>query len=71
METFREMLVELFFPIGRLLAALKISPHLISFSGIVFGCASAYFFVSRQWGLAIVFFILSGFSTTRESAMKS
>jgi CDP-diacylglycerol---glycerol-3-phosphate 3-phosphatidyltransferase len=62
METFRESLVRLFIPMGRWLAALGIHPHLISLSGPVFGCTSAYFFISRQWALGVVFFILSGFS---------
>jgi phosphatidylglycerophosphate synthase len=62
METFREALSKLFLPVGRLLAALRIHPHLISFSGIVFGCASAYCFISRSYGLAIALFVLSGFA---------
>jgi archaetidylinositol phosphate synthase len=62
METFREALSKLFLPVGRLLAALRIHPHWISFSGIIFGCASAYCFISRHYGFAIVFFVLSGFS---------
>jgi len=62
METFRESLVRLFIPVGQFLAALRIHPHLISLSGPVFGFTSAYFFVSRQWTLAVVLFILSGFS---------
>jgi phosphatidylglycerophosphate synthase len=62
METFREALSRLFLPIGRLLAAQRIHPHLISLSGIVFGCTSAYCFISGYYGLAVVFFALSGFS---------
>jgi CDP-diacylglycerol---glycerol-3-phosphate 3-phosphatidyltransferase len=62
METFREALSRLFIPIGKLLAALGINPHLISFSGIVFGCASAYFFLAHQYLPAVALFVLSGFS---------
>jgi len=62
METFRETLSRLFIPVGRMLAAMRIHPHAISCSGIIFGCTSAYCFVSRHYTLAIVFFVLSGFS---------
>lgn len=62
METFREMLSKLAIPFGRALAAAGLSPNLLSFSGILFGGASAYFFVSHHWVLAVAFFALSGFS---------
>lgn len=62
METFREVLSRLAIPLGRALAAAGVSPHLLSFSGIVFGILSAYFFASHQWILAVGFFGLSGLS---------
>lgn len=62
METFRDALSKLFIPIGRLLAVLRIHPHVISFSGIIFGCTSAYCYISQRYGLAVAFFVLSGFS---------
>ena len=62
METFRETLSKLAIPLGRVLAAAGVSPHLLSFSGIVFGSLAAYFFVSHQWILAVGFFGLSGLS---------
>jgi CDP-diacylglycerol--glycerol-3-phosphate 3-phosphatidyltransferase len=62
METFRELLVKLAIPLGRALTAAGVSPHLLSFSGIVFGVISAYFFVTHQWILAVGFFGLSGLS---------
>src|SRR5437763_16737523 len=49
-------------PLGRVLAAAGVSPHLLSFSGIIFGSISAYFFVSHQWILAVGFFAMSGLS---------
>jgi archaetidylinositol phosphate synthase len=62
METFRQMLSKLASPFGRALAAAGVSPNLLSFSGVLFGVASAYFFVSHHWLLAVAFFGLSGFS---------
>jgi hypothetical protein len=62
METFRETLARLAIPLGRILAAAHISPHVLSFSGIVFGSISSWFFVHQQWALAIGFFGLSGLS---------
>ncbi len=62
METFREILARLVMPLGRVLAAGSISPHLLSFSGIVFGGFSAWFFLHDQWILAVGFFGLSGLS---------
>ena len=63
-DVYRESLSKLVTPVGRVLAAAHVSPHLVSMSGIVLGCISAYFFVSHQWILAIVFFALSGLSDT-------
>jgi CDP-diacylglycerol---glycerol-3-phosphate 3-phosphatidyltransferase len=62
METFREFLSKFLIPIGKLLAALGINHHVVSFSGIIFGCVSAYFFISHYYALAVVLFALSGFS---------
>lgn len=62
METFRDTLARLAIPLGRALAAAHVSPHLLSFSGIIFGSLSSWFFVSHQWILAIGFFGLSGLS---------
>jgi phosphatidylglycerophosphate synthase len=62
METFREALAKLAIPLARVLAAARVSPHLLSASGILFGSLSAYFFASHQFVLAIVFFALSGLS---------
>jgi phosphatidylglycerophosphate synthase len=62
METFREALARLVLPLGRALAALGVSPHLLSFSGIVFGSLSAYFFATRSWAPAIALFAISGMS---------
>src|SRR5687767_15260840 len=62
METFREALSRLVLPLGRLLAASGVSPHLLSFSGIVFGSLAAYCFVTQRWTPAVVLFALSGFS---------
>ena len=62
METFREALSRLVLPLGQLLAASGVSPHLLSFSGIVFGSASAYCFATRQWVLAVGLFAISGMS---------
>jgi CDP-diacylglycerol---glycerol-3-phosphate 3-phosphatidyltransferase len=62
METFRDALAKLLIPVGKLLALLKINPNLISFSGIIFGFASAYCFVLHYWIPAVVLFALSGFS---------
>ncbi len=56
------MLARLVMPLGRLLAAGSISPHLLSSSGIVFGGISAWFFLHDQWILAVGFFGLSGLS---------
>ena len=62
METFRDTLNNLMIPVGRLLAALGIHPHLLSMSGILFGCVSGYFFLKHQLLLAIFFFAISGLS---------
>ena len=62
METFRETLSKLAIPLGRALTAAGVSPHLLSFSGTVFGGVSAYFFVFHDWILAVAFFALSGLS---------
>jgi CDP-diacylglycerol--glycerol-3-phosphate 3-phosphatidyltransferase len=62
METFREQLQRLVIPVGKLLAKLKIHPNLISISGILFGIISAYFFISHDFLLAVIFFIISGMS---------
>ena len=62
METFRETLSRLASPLGRFLAAAGLSPHLLSLSGVFFAIASAYFFGSQQWLLAVVFFAVSGLS---------
>jgi phosphatidylglycerophosphate synthase len=62
METFREALSMLANPLARLLAGAGVSPHVLSFSGIVFGSLSAYFFVTHEWLLAVGFFALSGLS---------
>ena len=62
METFREWLVRFVVPLGRLLASAGVSPHLLSFSGIVFGALSAYCFFTHRWGAAVVLFALSGMS---------
>jgi len=62
METFRETLARLAMPLGRVLAAAHISPHLLSFSGIVFGSLASWFFVRHDWFLAVAFFGLSGLS---------
>ncbi len=62
METFREMFAKLVGPFGRALAATGVPPNLLSFCGVLFGLASAYFFVTRHWTLAVAFFGLSGFS---------
>lgn len=56
------MLSKLAMPLGRLLATLRISPHFLSFSGIVFGSIAALAFVWHNWTLAVVFFALSGLS---------
>src|SRR5687768_15498432 len=62
METFREWLVRFVVPLGRFLASTGISPHLLSFSGIVFGALSAYCFVTHRWAAAVALFALSGMS---------
>ncbi len=62
METFREALSTVVLPLGRALAAARVSPHLLSFSGIVFGLLASYGFVTHQWTLAICCFVLSGLS---------
>jgi len=62
METFRESLVRLVMPVGRLLAGAGLSPHLLSFSGIVFGGLSAYCFFTHRWIPAVILFALSGMS---------
>ena len=59
METLREILVKLLFPLGRVLAALKIPPNAISISGIVFGVASGYLFSVHLIGWAVAFFIMN------------
>ncbi len=61
-DVYREPLSKLAIPLGRALTAARVSPHVLSMSGIVFGCISAYFFVTHQWVLAIGFFGLSGLS---------
>jgi phosphatidylglycerophosphate synthase len=60
METFRETLAGLVLPLGRALAASGVSPHLLSFSGILFGSLAAWFFVSHWWLAAVGLFALSG-----------
>jgi len=62
METFRELFTRLVFPLGRLLAVLRISPNAVSLSGIVFGIVSAYCYVSHQFFWAVCFFVASGLS---------
>jgi hypothetical protein len=62
METFREALSRLVLPLGRFLAATGVSPHLLSFSGIVFGSLAAWSFVSQWWLAAVGLFALSGIS---------
>ncbi len=64
MDVLRNVLSKFALPIGRVLAAAGVPPNLLSFSGIVFGAISAYFFVSQHWALAVAFFALSGFSDT-------
>jgi hypothetical protein len=61
-DVYREPLSRLAIPLGRVLTAARVSPHLLSLSGIVFGCVSAYFFLSHQWLLAVGFFAVSGLS---------
>lgn len=60
METFREALSRLASPLGRLLTASGVSPHLLSASGILFGALAAYCFWSHRWIWAVAFFALSG-----------
>ena len=62
METFRDALGKLMIPIARLLAAAGIHPHVLSVSGIVFGLASASFFLSGHLAWAVTSFVLSGLS---------
>ena len=52
METFRKTLLKLLKPVARLLAALKIHPHVLSMSGILLGIQSGYCFVLREFPLA-------------------
>lgn len=44
------------------LAATGVSPHLVSFSGIIFGSLAAWSFVSQWWVAAVGLFALSGIS---------
>jgi phosphatidylglycerophosphate synthase len=62
METFRETLDKLLIPVGRYLASLGVHPHWVSISGIIFGCLSAWCFMTGQYLLANILFILSGLS---------
>lgn len=62
METFREALSRLVLPLGRLLAATGVSPHFLSFTGIIFGSLAAYCFISHWWIAAVGLFALSGIS---------
>lgn len=62
METFREVLSRPILPLGRLLAAMGVSPHFLSFTGIIFGSLAAYCFISQWWLLAVGLFALSGMS---------
>lgn len=62
METFRDALSRLANPLARLLIATRVSPNLLSFSGILFGSMAAYFFVMHRWTLAVGLFALSGLS---------
>jgi phosphatidylglycerophosphate synthase len=59
-DVYREPLSRLVAPVGRALTAARVSPHAVSMSGIVFGCISAYCFVTHQWVLAVGFFAVSG-----------
>jgi hypothetical protein len=60
MDVFRDALTRLMLPVGHALAALRLHPHVLSMSGILLGCASAYFFVRRDFVPAMAFFIVSG-----------
>ncbi|MBZ5581943.1 MAG: CDP-alcohol phosphatidyltransferase family protein [Acidobacteriia bacterium] len=62
METFRRALAKLLIPLGESLASFGVSPHLVSISGIVFGCLTAWCFVTGQYLLANIAFVLSGLS---------
>ncbi len=62
METFREALSRLANPLALVLIAARVSPNLLSFTGIIFGSLAAYFFVTRHWIPAVAFFALSGLS---------
>src|SRR5262245_36198894 len=62
METFRDTLNNLMIPVGHLLAALGIHPHLLSMSGILFGCVAGYLFLEHQLVPALFFFAISGLS---------
>lgn len=62
METFRQALAKLLIPVGRSLASLGIHPHVVSISGIIFGCLSAWCFMAGYYFLANIAFILSGLS---------
>jgi hypothetical protein len=62
METFRESLVKLVMPFGRLLAAAGFSPHILSLSGIALGSLSSYCFYTQRWVPAVALFALSGMS---------
>lgn len=62
METFRESLVKLVMPFGRLLAAAGFSPHILSLSGIALGSLSSYCFYTHRWVPAVALFALSGMS---------
>jgi phosphatidylglycerophosphate synthase len=64
MDVLRNVLSKFALPIGLALAPAGVPPNLLSFSGIVFGGISAYFFVSQHGALAVAFFALSGFSDT-------
>lgn len=62
METYRESLSRLAIPLARILERSGVSPHLLSFSGIVFGSIAAYLFVTGSWLPAVLCFGLSGLS---------
>ena len=62
METFRDALSQLAAPLARILVRARVSPNFLSFTGIIFGSLSAYFFVSQRWLPAVGFFALSGLS---------
>ena len=53
------VVIRILMPIGRVLGALRISPNVLSLSGVLVGVVSGYLFAHQVVAWAIVFFVMN------------